>query len=228
MRTEEGSYIHESYNTHTALDREKAIIIALACDMEDRGRGRVCVTGASGFLASWLIKRLLLSGYHVIGTVRDLGNQKKYEYLWSLEGATDRLQLVQADLMEESSFDNAIVGCKGVFHVASPVLNNISDPKLEILEPAVQGTLNVLRSCRKNPAIGRVVLTSSSSTLRLRDDFDPNIPMDESSWSSLEYCEKLQAWYASSKTQAEKVAWEYCKEHGINLVTVLPSFIIGP
>ncbi|KAH1145048.1 hypothetical protein AAZX31_15G017900 [Glycine max] len=156
------------------------------------------------------------------------GKKKKYEYLWSLEGATERLQLVQADLMEEGSFDNAIMGCKGVFHVASPVLNTISDPKSEILEPAVKGTLNVLRSCGKNPALGRVVLTSSSSTLRLRDDFDPNTPLDESSWSSLEICEKLQAWYAMAKTQAERAAWEYCKEKGINLVTVLPSFIIGP
>lgn len=91
---------------------------------------KVCVTGASGFLASWLIKRLLSSGYHVIGTVRDSGKQNKYEYLWSLEGATERLQLVQADLMEEGSFDNAIIGCKGVFHVASPVLSVITDPKV--------------------------------------------------------------------------------------------------
>ncbi|XP_061374807.1 tetraketide alpha-pyrone reductase 1 [Gastrolobium bilobum] len=196
--------------------------------MEHEGRGRVCVTGASGFLASWLIKRLLLSGYHVIGTVRDLGKQKKFEHLWKLEGAKDRLELVEADLMEESSFDNAIMGCKGVFHIASPVLKPSSDPKSEILEPAVQGTLNVLRSCRKNTELGRVVLTSSSSAVRVRDDFDPNIPLDESSWSSLELCEKLQAWYVMSKTQAERAAWEYCKENGIHLVTVLPSFIIGP
>jgi len=132
--------------------------MSFASDMEHK----VCVTGASGFLASWLIKRLLSSGYHVTGTVRDLGfsltfssifqknvhkhlcilfvygggihagKQKKYEYLWSLEGATERLQLVQADLMEEGSFDNAIMGCKGVFHVASPVLSIISDPKVYI------------------------------------------------------------------------------------------------
>ncbi|KAL9323089.1 hypothetical protein ACSQ67_011142 [Phaseolus vulgaris] len=137
--------------------------MSFASDMEHK----VCVTGASGFLASWLIKRLLSSGYHVTGTT-------------------------------------------------------------QILEPAVKGTLNVLRSCRKNAALGRVVLTSSSSTLRIRDDFDPNIPLDESSWSSLEFCEKLQAWYAMSKIEAERAAWEFCRENGIDLVTVLPSFIIGP
>ncbi|KEH16502.1 dihydroflavonol reductase [Medicago truncatula] len=128
---------------------------------------KVCVTGASGFLASWLMKRLLLSGYHVIGTIRHLGKKHKVEHLWKLEGPTERLELVQADLMEQNSFDKAIMGCKAVFHIASPVPNHISNgPKAEILEPAVQGTLNVLRSCRKNPALVRVVLAASSSAVR--------------------------------------------------------------
>ncbi|GMN50156.1 hypothetical protein TIFTF001_019321 [Ficus carica] len=107
-------------------------------------KGKVCVTGASGFLASWLVKRLLLSGYHVVGTVRD------------------------------------------------------------------------------------PVITSSSSTVRARDDFDPKIPVDESTWSSVELCEKLQIWYPLSKTLAEKAAWEFCNKNSIDLVTVLPAFVIGP
>ncbi|CBI37707.3 hypothetical protein VitviT2T_003301 [Vitis vinifera] len=188
----------------------------------------VCVTGASGFLASWLVKRLLLSGYHVTGTVRDPGNDKKLAHLWRLEGARERLTLVRADLMEEGSFDKAIMGCHGVFHTASPVMGSAADPKAEILVPAVEGTLNVLRSCKKNPSLRRVVLTSSSSAARVRDDFDPKIPLDESSWSSVELCESLQIWYALSKVLAEKAAWEFCKENGIDLVTVLPSFVIGP
>ncbi|XP_034228029.1 tetraketide alpha-pyrone reductase 1-like [Prunus dulcis] len=192
--------------------------------------GKVCVTGASGFLASWLIKRLLLSGYQVTGTVRDPGNQKKLAHLWRLEGARERLRLVKADLMEEGSFDDAILGCHGVFHSASPVLKPSSDPKTEILEPAVEGTLNVLRSCKKNPSLRRVVLTSSSSAVRVRpdEDFDSNIQLDESSWSSVEICETLQIWYPLSKILAEKAAWDFCKENGIDLVTVLPSFVIGP
>lgn len=64
----------------------------------------------------------------------------------------------------------------------------------EILDPAIEGTLNVLRSCKNNPSLRRVVLTSSSSAVRVRDpdNFDSNIPLDESSWSSVELCEKLQ------------------------------------
>ncbi|XP_071920538.1 tetraketide alpha-pyrone reductase 1-like isoform X2 [Coffea arabica] len=197
-------------------------------EMEEN-RGKVCVTGASGFLASWLIKRLLLSGYRVTGTVRDPENAKKVAHLWRLEGAKERLVLVKGDLMEEGSFDDAIMGCEGVFHTASPVLGRpASDPKAEILKPAVEGTLNVLRSCKKNPFLKRVVLTSSSSTVRAREDFDPNVPLDESSWSSEMLCERLKIWYVLSKTLAEKAAWKFCEENEIDLVTVLPSFVIGP
>ncbi|XP_057971286.1 tetraketide alpha-pyrone reductase 1 [Malania oleifera] len=192
-------------------------------------KGKVCVTGASGFMASWLVKRLLQSGYRVTGTVRDPENEKKLEHLWKLEGAKERLQLVRADLMEEGSYDDAIKGCHGVFHTASPVFGQpIADPEGEILDPAIKGTLNVLCSCARNPSLKRVVLTSSSSTVRIRDDFDPNIPLDESSWSSTDLCRRLQIWYALSKILAERAAWEFCKENKIDLVVVLPSFIIGP
>ncbi|KAM3339014.1 tetraketide alpha-pyrone reductase 1 [Capsicum galapagoense] len=192
-------------------------------------KGKVCVTGASGFVASWLIKRLLLSGYNVIGTVRDPGNQKKVGHLWKLEGANERLRLVKANLTDEGSFDDAIMGCEGVFHTASPVLGKATfDVAAEILNPAVDGTLNVLRSCKKNPELRRVVLTSSSSTMRVRDNIDPNIPLDESSWSSVEFCKKYEIWYVLSKTLAEKAAWEFCEQNNIDLVTILPSFIIGP
>ncbi|KAF8406776.1 hypothetical protein HHK36_008868 [Tetracentron sinense] len=174
------------------------------------------------------------------------GNYKKVAHLWGLEGAKERLQLVKADLMEEGSFDDAIMGCDGVFHTASPVLGPKSDPKAmlpffsldlligytslnaEILEPAVKGTLNVLRSCKKNPSLRRVVLTSSSSAVRARVDFDPNVPLDESSWSSVELCERLQIWYVLSKILAERTAWEFAKENNIDLTTILPSFVIGP
>nr|XP_029122796.1 tetraketide alpha-pyrone reductase 1 isoform X3 [Elaeis guineensis] len=197
-------------------------------DMIPGTKGKVCVTGASGFIASWLVKRLLDSGYHVRGTVRDPGDYKKTSHLWELEGARERLQLVKADLMEEGSFDEAIMGCKGVFHIASPVLRDHTDPKVGILDPAINGTLNVLRSCKKSQALKRVVLTSSSSTVRIKEDINPKVPLDETSWSSLELCERLQLWYALAKILAEKAAWEFARENNIDLVTVLPAFVIGP
>ncbi|KAK3199971.1 hypothetical protein Dsin_023386 [Dipteronia sinensis] len=83
----------------------------------------------------------------------------------------------------------------------------------EILDPAVKG---MLHSCKKSRTLRRVFLTSSSAAGKARDDFDPTVPLDESSWSSVDLCEKLQA------------AWEFCDENGIDLVTILPSFIVGP
>ncbi|XP_015696665.1 tetraketide alpha-pyrone reductase 1-like [Oryza brachyantha] len=193
-------------------------------------KGKVCVTGASGFVASWLIKRLLEAGYHVIGTVRDPGNHKKVSHLWRLPGANERLQLVRADLLEEGSFDDAVMACEGIFHIASPVLSKSdSNCKEETLIPAINGTLNVLRSCKKNPFLKRVVLTSSSSAVRIRDEIKhAQISLDETVWSSVPLCEKLQLWYALAKISAEKAAWEFAKENNIDLVTVLPSFVIGP
>nr|ADB85367.1 putative dihydroflavonol-4-reductase [Phyllostachys edulis] len=76
---------------------------------------------------------------------------------------------------------------------------NTSKGKAEMLDSAINGTLNVLRSCRKNPLLKRVILTSSSSTI----------------------------WYAIAKTLAEKAAWEFAKENSIDLVTVLPTFVVG-
>uniref|UniRef100_A0A1D1YRU1 Bifunctional dihydroflavonol 4-reductase/flavanone 4-reductase n=1 Tax=Anthurium amnicola TaxID=1678845 RepID=A0A1D1YRU1_9ARAE len=156
------------------------------------------------------------------------GNCEKVAHLWQLEGAKERLQLVKADLMDEGSFDNAVLGCEGVFHTASPVVMVKSDPKVEILDPAVKGTVNVLRSCRKNPSLRRVVLTSSSSALRARENIDPKVPLDETSWSSVELCERLQIWYSLAKVLAERAAWQFAEENKIDLVTVLPTFIIGP
>ncbi|GAB4852984.1 Tetraketide alpha-pyrone reductase 1 [Ancistrocladus abbreviatus] len=191
--------------------------------MDKKGlKGKVCVTGASGYLASWLVKRLLLANYFVVGTVKDPGDDERLAHLWRLEGAKERLELVKADLNEEGSFDNAIMGCDGVFHMASPVVG------AEILNPAIEGTLNVLNSCKKNPSLKRVVLTSSTSTLRVRDDLDPKLPIDELSWSSVELCEEMKLWYVLSKTLAERTAWSFCKENNIDLVTVLPAFVIGP
>ncbi|KAH9302883.1 hypothetical protein KI387_014466, partial [Taxus chinensis] len=197
-------------------------------EMEAINGATVCVTGAAGFLASWLVMRLLQKGYNVKGTVRDPGNEKKVGHLWKLPGAKGRLQLIKADLLTEGSFDEAFNGCHGVFHTASPVVTVKSDPKSEILEPAIAGTLNVLRSCKKNECVKRVVLTSSSSAVRARTDFDPSLPLDESSWSSHQLCERLQLWYPLAKTLAEKAAWDFGEQNNLDMVVVLPTFVIGP
>ncbi|RYR69603.1 hypothetical protein Ahy_A03g016163 [Arachis hypogaea] len=91
----------------------------------------VCVTGASGYIASWIVNFLLQRGYTVRATVRDPSDPKKVEHLLKLNGAKERLHLFKADLLEEGSFDSAIEGCDGVFHTASPVLLHVvKDPEV--------------------------------------------------------------------------------------------------
>ncbi|KAH9534830.1 hypothetical protein CY35_17G024000 [Sphagnum magellanicum] len=185
----------------------------------------VCVTGASGFIASWLVKLLLQRGYNVRGTIRNL---EKAKFLLQLPGASDRLKLFSADLLEPGSFDEAVAGCDGVFHVASPIIvQAITDPQAQFIEPAVNGTLNVLASCAKAHT-RRVVLTSSVAAINHTSKCTPDVVLDESFWSEEDYCRERKDWYALSKTLAEKAAWDFVKEKGLDMVVINPDGVFGP
>ncbi|CAI8617142.1 unnamed protein product [Vicia faba] len=148
----------------------------------------VCVTGASGYIASWLVKFLLQRGYTVRATVRNIDNPNKVGHLLKLDGAKERLQLFKADLLEEGSFDSAIQGCHGVFHTASPVQFVVDDPQTQLIVPAVKGTLNVLKSCAKSASVKRVVLTSSIATaLYNGKPRTPEVVVDETWFSNPEF-----------------------------------------
>ncbi|GMY22528.1 phenylacetaldehyde reductase-like isoform X1 [Fagus crenata] len=189
----------------------------------------VCVTGASGYIASWLVKFLLQRGYTVKATVRDPNNPRKMEHLLALDGAKERLHLFKADLLKEGSFDSLVDGCEGVFHTASPVINNFTDPQAELIDPALKGTLNVLRSCAKVPSIKRVVITSSMAAVAFNGKLlAPDVIIDETWFSDAAFCEKSKLWYSLSKTLAEAAAWKLAKENAIDMVTINPGFVIGP
>ncbi|KAJ7530365.1 hypothetical protein O6H91_14G001100 [Diphasiastrum complanatum] len=184
----------------------------------------VCVTGGGGFIASWIIKLLLQRGYTVRATVRDPGDKKKNGFLASFESASQNLTLHKADLLDYDALSSAIMGCEGVFHVASPIL---ARDEVGFLDPAIKGTLNVLRACHE-AKVKRVILTSSVVTTI----FDPNRPVDaivdESYWSDIDYNRKHEQWYTLSKTLAEKAAWQFAKENELDLVTMLPALVFGP
>ncbi|KAM1443412.1 hypothetical protein ACFX2I_039696 [Malus domestica] len=189
----------------------------------------VCVTGASGYIASSLVKLLLQKGYTVKATVRDPNDAKKTKHLLSLDGAKERLHLFKADLLEEGSFDAVIDGCVGVFHTATPVQFSATDPQVEIIEPAVKGTLNVLKSCTKFPAVNRVVLTSSLAAVKVNGKpLASDVVIDETWYSDPLFCEEIKQWYPLSKTLAEEAAWKFSKGNGIDLVAIHPGFAIGP
>ncbi|XVF22891.1 hypothetical protein REPUB_Repub12eG0209800 [Reevesia pubescens] len=189
----------------------------------------VCVTGASGYIGSWLVKLLLQHGYTVKATVRDPNDPKKTEHLLALDGAKERLHLLKAELMDEGCFDSIVNGCQGVFHTATPVMVSAADPQAEIVDPAVKGTLNVLKSCVKVPSIKRVVITSSMASVIFNGKpLTPDVVVDETWFSDSRLCEENKNWYPLAKTLAEEAAWRFAKDNGIDLVILHPGLVFGP
>ncbi|KAL4561217.1 hypothetical protein LXL04_033380 [Taraxacum kok-saghyz] len=177
------------------------------------GEGKaVCVTGASGYIASWLVKFLLQRGYTVHAIVRSLDDPKKTQHLIAFDGANERLSLFEANLTEEGSFDSAVNGCECVFHMASPLIPpvSVSDPKSQYLDPAVNGTLNVLKSAAKVSSLKRVVLTSSmTAVLNGVKPREFGAVVDETWFSDPATCEQKKLWYPLSKIVAENAAVKF-------------------
>jgi len=190
----------------------------------------VTVTGATGYLAMELVGQLLEhKKYRVRGTVRSLSDADKIAPLTRLEGAAERLELVEADLLEEGSFDTAVEGAKYVFHTASPfITSGVEDPQTQLVDPAVKGTENVMRSAVAH-SVQRVVLTSSVAAV-MGGLGDKDCAFDESDWNTSSTIDSdcgLDL-YRLSKKLAEEAAWGIAKESGMELAAINPSFLIGP
>ncbi len=185
----------------------------------------VCVTGASGFIAGQTVRELLARGCRVRGTVRDGIDDSQYAYLKQLPGADTGLELVQGDLTQPGSFDAAITGCDYVIHAASPYLLESKNPQQEMVDPAVNGTLDVLQACAKTPSVKRVVLTSSLAAIT--DEPDDDYVFTETDWNSKSSLSRNPYFY--SKALAEQAAWHFMREQtrGFDLVVLNPCMVIG-
>lgn len=191
----------------------------------------VMVSGATGYVAGWLVKQLLENGVTVHAAVRNPSKTEKHAHLDEIAAkSSGSIKYFASDLLKEGSYAEAMEGCELVFHTASPFTNDVKDPQKELIDPAVKGTANVLEQANKTASVKRIVLTSSCAAIYTDSselDGAPNGVFTEEIWnttSSLDY----QPYYYS-KTLAEQKAWEICKaQNRWDLVTINPSLVLGP
>lgn len=190
-------------------------------------RDLILVTGGSGFLAGHCILSLLAAGYDVRTTLRDPAREAPLRETLRAAGvnAGDRLQIAVADLMRDEHWDEAVADCAYVLHVASPLATAEPKDEDELIRPAREGTLRVLRAAHR-AGVKRVVLTSSFAAIGYGRAVKR--PYDERDWSNAS-ASGLAA-YPKSKTLAERAAWDFVdgEGQGLELSVVNPVGIFGP
>jgi len=189
----------------------------------------VVVTGASGFVAQHVVRLLLDKGYTVRGTLRDAARESGLRASLELAGVNiERLEFFTADLTRDAGWREALEGAKFVFHIASPVPQRPPRHDSELVLPARDGTLRVLRAAHEL-GIRRVVMTSSISAVMQGHPRDGSKVFTEADWSIVD--DKIPA-YDKSKTLAERAAWDFVMSlpdaQRLELVTINPGFILGP
>lgn len=189
------------------------------------------VTGATGYVAGWIVKRLLDAGATVHAAVRNPSDESKVRHLNALvTDAPGNIRYFKADLLESGSFREAMDGCGTVFHTASPFSLHVEDPQRDLIDPALRGTTNVLEQAVSTPSVARVVVTSSyfAATGDNADLKDTGKPMvTEEDWNTTSSLAHQP--YAYSKTVAEREAWRIAdSQKAWRLTTVNPVFILGP
>jgi nucleoside-diphosphate-sugar epimerase len=190
--------------------------------MNQGTRGRVLVTGATGFVAGHCITDLLAHGYDVRGTVRKLATADLAYLRPATDNAPGSFNLAEATLDADEGWVEAASGCDYVLHVASPIPFKAPRHEDELIRPAVDGTGRVLAAAAKT-GVKRVVCTSSLDAIT-RSSATAAGPRTEADWSDPAECSA----YAKSKLLAEKRAWELAADHGIELAVLHPGAIIGP
>ncbi|GLQ51863.1 NAD-dependent epimerase/dehydratase family protein [Dyella flava] len=191
----------------------------------------VMVTGATGYVAGWIVKELLDAGLTVHAPVRNPDDAAKVDHLRQLAAASKgHIKFFKADLLDVGSYHDAMAGCEVVFHTASPFKIDVKDPQKELVDPALLGTRNVLEEANRTPSVKRVVLTSSCAAI-YGDNADllatPNGVFTEEIWNTSSSLQHNP--YSYSKTVAEKEAWSIARAQARwNLVVVNPSLVIGP
>ncbi|KAK6543643.1 methylglyoxal reductase (NADPH-dependent) gre2 [Orbilia ellipsospora] len=213
----------------------------------------ILVTGVTGYIASWTALKLLEQGYKVRGTARTL-NKAEYLKKGPYAKYADNFEIAEvADLQKDAAFDEAVKGVDGIAHIASPFHYNVTDPYRDLIDPAVNGTISLLKAAKNHagPQLKRVVITSSFASI-MEPHGDGHV-FDETQWNrhSIKICEdykKAKAEheqdpskpapktvapneaYRASKSLAEQALWEFVKTESpaFEVAAVNPTFVFGP
>jgi len=189
---------------------------------------KVLVTGGTGFVAIHSILQLLNRGYQVRTTIRSIKSKDKIFEMLKNGGITDfsKLDFIEADLTSNKNWLEAMIGCKYVLHIASPIFLRLPKNEDEMIRPAVDGTLRVLKAARE-AGVKRVVMTSNFGAVGYSHK-DKNTIITEESWTNPN--EKGLSTYNKSKVLAEQAAWDFMKTEGgsLELSVINPMGIFGP
>jgi len=188
----------------------------------------VLVSGATGFVGLHTVIQLLQNGHTVRGTLRSPKRETEVrESVARHVDAGDRLSLHQCDLLSDDGWDEAISGCDYVLHVASPFIIGAPKHEDELIIPARDGALRVLKAAAK-AGVKRTVMTSSVAAVSAGHDRDTTHIFTEDDWSNTDSSE-IGA-YEKSKTIAERAAWDFVKSDGagMELAVINPGAILGP
>ena len=188
---------------------------------------RLLITGANGFIGLHTDLHFLKRRYNLCATVRTQEQGEKVRQTLAKHTDTNRLEFVQADLTNDEGWDRAVAGCDFVLHLASPFPTEAPKDENELIIPAREGTLRVLRAAQK-AGVKRVVLVSSVAAV-INGHERENRVFSESDWTDTS---KTDYAYAKSKTLAEQAAWEFIRsaenKNGMELVSINPSNVFGP
>lgn len=189
---------------------------------------KVLVTGATGFIGLHCVHQLLEKGYAVRGTLRSQSRAQEVRDGLSSTGVDiSNLELVEADLLKDDGWKDAVTGMDYILHVASPFIIGMPKHENDLIRPAVEGTERVL-SAAIAKKVKKVVLTSSCAAIV--DTFDGKQNFTEDDWSNADH-PKIAA-YNKSKTLAERRAWEMVEAQTgtkpTKLVVINPAGVVGP
>jgi nucleoside-diphosphate-sugar epimerase len=188
----------------------------------------VLVTGGSGFIGTHCILQLLAAGHQVRTTIRNLKREGDVRAILKVGGAEprNRLSFFAADLENDAGWREAVAGCDFVLHVASPLPPSVPKHEDELIVPAREGTLRVLRASR-DAGVKRVVVTSSFAAIgyghKVRET-----PFNETDWTDPNGDDVAP--YTKSKTLSERAAWDFLSKEGgsLELSVVNPVAVFGP